>query len=59
VPNAHDVAESLALARRWGVRAAPRSGGHCLTGRSSTEGIVLLTYRLALRAGRHGEACAS
>jgi hypothetical protein len=24
-----------------------------------TEGIVLLTYRLALRAGRHREACAS
>jgi FAD/FMN-containing dehydrogenase len=57
--NADDVAETLALARRWGVRAAPRSGGHCLTGRSSTEGIVLLTYQLALRGGRHREACAS
>jgi FAD/FMN-containing dehydrogenase len=39
--NADDVAETLALARRWGVRAAPRSGGHCFAGRSSTEGIVL------------------
>jgi FAD binding domain len=39
--NADDVAETLAFARRWGVRVAPRSGGHCFAGRSSTEGIVL------------------
>ena len=39
--NADDVAETLAFARRWGVRAAPRSGGHCFAGRSSTEGIVI------------------
>jgi FAD/FMN-containing dehydrogenase len=39
--NADDVAETLAFARRRGVRAAPRSGGHCFAGRSSTEGIVL------------------
>jgi FAD/FMN-containing dehydrogenase len=39
--NADDVAETLAFARRWGVRAAPRSGGHCFAGRSSTGGIVL------------------
>jgi hypothetical protein len=32
-----------------GMGAAPRSGGHCLAGRSWTEGIVLLTYQLALR----------
>jgi FAD/FMN-containing dehydrogenase len=36
-----DVAETLALARRSGLRPAPRSGGHCFAGRSSTEGIVV------------------
>jgi hypothetical protein len=36
-----DVSETLAFARRTGVRVAPRSGGHCFGGRSSTEGIVI------------------
>jgi FAD/FMN-containing dehydrogenase len=36
-----DVAETLALARRSGVHAVPRSGGHCFAGRSSTAGIVI------------------
>jgi FAD/FMN-containing dehydrogenase len=36
-----DVAETLAFARRSGVHVTPRSGGHCLAGRSSTEGIVV------------------
>ncbi len=36
-----DVAETLAFARRLGVHVAPRSGGHCFAGRSSTAGIVI------------------
>jgi FAD/FMN-containing dehydrogenase len=36
-----DVAETLALARRSGLRPAPRSGGHCFAGRSSSDGIVV------------------
>src|SRR5712691_10473056 len=36
-----DVAETLALARRHGLPVAPRSGGHCFAGRSSTDGIVV------------------
>jgi FAD/FMN-containing dehydrogenase len=36
-----DVAETLALARRAGLRPAPRGGGHCFAGRSSTEGVVI------------------
>ncbi len=36
-----DVAHAVALARRFGVRPAPRSGGHCFAGRSSTDGVVL------------------
>jgi FAD/FMN-containing dehydrogenase len=36
--NADALAETLAFARRWGVRAAPRSGGHCLAGRSRPRG---------------------
>ncbi len=36
-----DVAETLALARRHGLPAVPRSGGHCFAGRSSTDGIVV------------------
>jgi FAD/FMN-containing dehydrogenase len=36
-----DVAETIALARRTGLRTATRSGGHCFAGRSSTEGIVI------------------
>ena len=39
--NAGDVAETLAFARRSGLPVAPRSGGHCFAGRSSTEGIVI------------------
>jgi FAD/FMN-containing dehydrogenase len=36
-----DVAEALAFARSLGIHVAPRSGGHCFAGRSSTEGIVI------------------
>jgi FAD/FMN-containing dehydrogenase len=36
-----DVSEAISLARRSGLRAAVRSGGHCFAGRSSTEGIVI------------------
>jgi FAD/FMN-containing dehydrogenase len=39
--TAGDVAEVIALARRHGLVCAPRSGGHCFGGRSSTEGIVI------------------
>ncbi len=38
---AEDVAHTLAVARRLGVPVAPRSGGHCFAGRSSTAGILL------------------
>ena len=36
-----DVAATLAFAADAGVPVAPRSGGHCFAGRSSTGGIVL------------------
>jgi FAD/FMN-containing dehydrogenase len=39
--TAEDVAETISLARRSGVPAVPRSGGHCFAGRSSSEGIVV------------------
>lgn len=36
-----DVAEALSFVRRSGLRVAPRSGGHCFAGRSSTPGAVI------------------
>ena len=36
-----DVAEALALARRFGLAVAARSGGHCFEGRSSTRGLLV------------------
>jgi FAD/FMN-containing dehydrogenase len=36
-----DVAAALAYARAEGLDVAPRSGGHCFAGRSSTEGVVI------------------
>jgi FAD/FMN-containing dehydrogenase len=36
-----DVGEALSLARSSGLRVAPRSGGHCFAGRSSTDGVVI------------------
>src|SRR5690242_9484450 len=39
--SAGDVAEVLALARRYGLACAARSGGHCFAGRSTTAGIVI------------------
>jgi FAD/FMN-containing dehydrogenase len=39
--TADDVAEALAVARRSGLPAVPRSGGHCFAGRSSSPGIVI------------------
>jgi FAD/FMN-containing dehydrogenase len=41
--NAADVAETISLARRHGIAAVPRGGGHCFAGRSSTEGVVIDT----------------
>jgi FAD/FMN-containing dehydrogenase len=36
-----DVAEAIRFARRAGLPAVPRSGGHCFAGSSSTDGIVI------------------
>src|SRR5262249_2292022 len=36
-----DVAEAIAFARLTGAPTAPRRGGHCFAGRSSSEGIVI------------------
>jgi len=36
-----DVVEALTYAAATGDRIAPRGGGHCFAGRSSTDGIVL------------------
>jgi FAD/FMN-containing dehydrogenase len=36
-----DVVEALTYASATGDRIAPRGGGHCFAGRSSTDGIVL------------------
>jgi len=36
-----DVSEAISFARRYALHAAPRSGGHCFAGRSSTKGIVI------------------
>jgi FAD/FMN-containing dehydrogenase len=36
-----DVAATIAFARRTGLQAATRSGGHSVAGRSSTNGIVI------------------
>src|SRR5919107_1979208 len=39
--TADDVSETISFASRQGLRAVPRSGGHCFAGRSSAEGIVI------------------
>jgi hypothetical protein len=36
-----DVVRAMTYARATGDRVAPRGGGHCFAGRSSTDGIVL------------------
>jgi hypothetical protein len=36
-----DVAEAISFARGAGMQAVARSGGHCMAGRSSTEGILV------------------
>ena len=36
-----DVSETISFARRAGLRTAPRSGGHCFAGRSSTQGVII------------------
>jgi FAD/FMN-containing dehydrogenase len=42
-----DVVRTVAFARDTGTRVVPRSGGHCLAGRSSTsDGVVLDVSRL-------------
>jgi len=39
--TAEDVSETISFARRSGLHAAVRSGGHCFAGRSSTEGLLI------------------
>ena len=39
--NAGDVGEAISAARRFGLPAAARSGGHCFAGSSSTTGMVI------------------
>ncbi|HEY3557418.1 MAG TPA: FAD-binding oxidoreductase [Kribbella sp.] len=39
--SVEDVVEALASARAAGLRVAPRGGGHCFAGRSSTTGLML------------------
>jgi FAD/FMN-containing dehydrogenase len=39
--SVRDVARALTYATATGDRIAPRGGGHCFAGRSSTDGIVL------------------
>jgi len=39
--SASDVVDAVTYAAATGNRIAPRGGGHCFAGRSSTEGIVL------------------
>ncbi len=36
-----DVSETISFARRSGLEATTRSGGHCFSGRSSADGIVI------------------
>ncbi|HZE40818.1 MAG TPA: FAD-binding oxidoreductase [Stackebrandtia sp.] len=44
--SAADVARVLAFARHTATPVAPRGGGHCFAGRSSTGGVVIDTSRL-------------
>src|SRR5215470_12315613 len=39
--SVHDVIKALAYARDSGLPVAPRGGGHCFAGRSSTDGLLL------------------
>jgi FAD/FMN-containing dehydrogenase len=39
--TAEDVSEAISFARRQGLRAVPRSGGHCFAERTSVEGVVI------------------
>jgi FAD/FMN-containing dehydrogenase len=36
-----DVAETLSFIRRYRLRSATRSGGHCFAGRSTTSGVLI------------------
>ncbi len=36
-----DVGNVIGFAKRFGLRTAVRSGGHCFAGRSSTDGVVI------------------
>jgi FAD/FMN-containing dehydrogenase len=36
-----DVSETISFARRSGLHAAVRTGGHCFARRSSTEGLLI------------------
>lgn len=44
--STQDVTRTLAFARHHGTHVAPRGGGHCFAGRSSTTGLVLDLSRL-------------
>jgi FAD/FMN-containing dehydrogenase len=52
-----DVAEVISLARRRGVAAAVRGGGHCFAGRSSTRGIVIDVSPMSAVSLSGGIAC--
>lgn len=41
-----DVSETILFARRYGLRVAPRSGGHCFAGRSLTGDLVIDVSRM-------------
>jgi FAD/FMN-containing dehydrogenase len=54
----NDVVRTVAFARDTGTPVAPRGGGHCLAGRSSTsDGVLLDLGRLdEIKVGQHGRA---
>jgi FAD/FMN-containing dehydrogenase len=45
--NEADVVEAVRFARRYGIHAVPRSGGHSFGGYSTTDGMVIDTKRLS------------
>ncbi|MGI8697145.1 MAG: FAD-binding oxidoreductase [Mycobacteriales bacterium] len=54
--NADDVAESVRFARRYGLRLAVRSGGHCYAGWSAGTGLVVDMRRIEAISTRSGTA---
>jgi FAD/FMN-containing dehydrogenase len=51
-----DVATAIVVARRHGVPFAPRSGGHCYAGRSSTTGLLIDVSPMRAISVAHGRA---